>query len=185
MKQPMFTVTKEFVDRLFAIMQKLFPDLPPGRGCVYYSVAAMLLMGREGRELWQLQAGSAHWPITLDDAKEFSHVSVVWENNKGRIIQALIEEKLPEMHIWLGNYTQQMIFDPCSGYWPKMNPELNLLWELPDPPKYLLCTKEATPKGVVYECDKDAIELLYGVFLRPVMAAIQRRDTKKLFGAQS
>lgn len=105
------------------------------RSCLWYAIAAIEVLQLHGIEA-QLQAGDASFlviPDELDDGVSPTHYSYVSESDswdaaqiKHEAIQAIVTEKLPEIHVWVGMPARNEVLDLTTKYVPQLAREAGL-----------------------------------------------------------
>src|SRR5262245_5809812 len=95
------------------LMAERHPDVPIRSGCLY-AAGAMIDVLRQCKVRACLQAGSASWVrITSeqDDGKCNNAFGYGFHSENSLTVAALLERRLPEMHVWVGVPSSQEIID--------------------------------------------------------------------------
>lgn len=134
----------------------------PGR-CLYASlIGATLVQKLLPYEKVLIQAGSMSWPIVpkeFDDGVSPTHFSYMWEPTHIESLRAVIENRLPEMHVWLIIPSTKEIIDFTTYELPEqMKRMLNREWKTEDPPDFLWAPYDKIPEDVVYTPNREATE---------------------------
>lgn len=151
------------------------PELNLEQACFYWSVVGATHLCHKGIKA-NVMAGSMSWPrIKLpeeDDGIINTHFSYIWEPNSPATIKAILEGRMPEMHVWIYLLDTDEIIDLTTRYLVSQCTKLTgMRWSAPPPPDYLWCNRNDLPPDVVYQehdsANKFAITLLIKIFNGP------------------
>lgn len=152
-----------------ALFRKEFPEIKEQAGCLYLSMCVIRVAHKYGIRL-ALQAGTCSWrrvPEELDDGVMGTHFSYVWEPDSMATRIAILENRLPELHVWAGDPATQELIDLTSGSFPAQCKELaGEEWLTPTPPDYIWMHSSKVP--AYYRPFMDATILAGNLYLHHV-----------------
>lgn len=161
---------KGMVKKARRLVWKKFPAIKGRNGhCIYYAWGLVITAMRQGLRLIP-QGGTCYWPRVTDetdDGVEGTQFGYEWspESPISKIAKGL--GSLPEMHVWAVDPATESIIDLTSGIWPDRCKQLTgMNWKAPMPPDFLWTTFNQLPKGVIYEPNKDACQLVAEVMVK-------------------
>ena len=103
------------------------------------------------------------WPrirMEDDDGVVHTHFSYEWEPDSAATNQAMLDDRMPEMHVWVGLPDKQIIIDLTTRFLPaQCRQTAGLEWLAPPPPDYLWCHINDLPRGVYYLAEIGAVQL--------------------------
>lgn len=147
-----------------------FPKVDVGR-CLYNSITGFLLLQAEGLNV-QIHAGSMSWPIIdldKDDGVSPTHFSFMWSPDDAASVIAMIEGRMPEMHVWLWlPDTKEIVDFTTHEIVERAKTTANLEWTVTLPPPFVWLKFNELPKGVAYSPNVDAVHLT-NHFIREVL----------------
>ena len=140
------------------------PNLDLSMGCFYYSaIGAAILKDHYGLAA-KVSAGSLSWPRIareLDDGKVDTHFSYMFEPYSPATKLALVENRMPEMHVWITLPEEHEILDLTTGYLKQQcQRRTTMKWMAPDPPEFLWVKWHEIPEDVHYEPSHIAVQII-------------------------
>ena len=145
-------------DEIFKKVRKMTEDCNLGK-CLYATLSAYFLLGPLFPDIL-IQAGSMSWPIVepeQDDGVSPTHFTYLWSPTDFQSYRAVLQDKMPEMHVWL------VMIDMTTYELPMQNARITgSKWQAKPPPEYLWAEFDELPKmNVVYEANAEATFLAY------------------------
>lgn len=125
-----------------ALCQAQHPEAPPHASCLYLAGAVIQVAAAHDIHL-VLQAGSASWSLypqpELIPEPTPTHFGYEWEGLNHPAVQVqLVQNRMPEMHVWAGDPVRQEIVDLTTWAWPQQAQRLaGLEWKTAAPPDFL------------------------------------------------
>lgn len=112
----------------------------PHRACLVWGGLTWWVLSEHGYDAY-LQAGTASWrrvPDEQDDGVCPLYFSYVWEPGEPMTLLALLDGRMPEMHVWAGiqhhDPKRNEIVDLTVGYQPQQCMEMiGQDWQMPHP----------------------------------------------------
>lgn len=145
---------------LFA--QKFINIVPEHAACLYWTLATILSAQVLGKRLVP-QAGTASWmfvPPSLDDGVSPNQFTYKWEPDSHETRRRIIEDLLPEMHVWCADPQERMVIDLAIKYQPQQCLRMiGAEWLTADPPDYLWAREGRVRRGYYYQPDPIATAL--------------------------
>jgi hypothetical protein len=146
---------RRFADLWFAEHK---PHVPKSAACFYWAVLTAAVLKDKGIDI-RIQAGSLQWPrVKHDDGKIATHFSYMWEPESPATIEAILENRFPELHVWVALPERRELVDVTTRYLKQQCEErAGMKWLAPKPPDFLWCSFDRMPKGVIYKPELSAI----------------------------
>jgi hypothetical protein len=153
--------------RVRARVEKMFGE--EGAKCVcaawaHYVHEELVCMGHRP----VIQAGTASWPrLKLpeeDDGVIATHFSYQWSPDEPPSFLAMLNDMLPEMHVWVALPDRNEVIDFTTGYLPEQCEFVSgMEWTAPNPPPFVWCKADRLPPHTVYQPHIDAIDCALAV----------------------
>lgn len=151
--------------------------------CLYASLSALFILKKEYPDVI-VQAGSMSWPIIppeLDDGVSPTHFSYEWSSSHPDTLMAILQNRMPEMHVWLVIPSTEEIIDMTTYELPTMAEEkAKLKWQSARPPDYLWVNFNAIPSNVIYRANRDAIVLAMNYMERTIKSGQFREFQERM-----
>lgn len=149
----------ELVRDALRIVDQAWPDAGPA-SCAYAALVLQDLAQRRHGLRLVFQAGDALWrrlSEAKDDGVSPTHFGYQWDPTSPLSQQALLEGRMPELHVWLGDPERQEVIDPTSGFFPEQSKRLiGLGWQNKRPPRYLWVHVSEIPDDAFYKPNAQA-----------------------------
>lgn len=156
-KGEIFESVKRQVDQLIEENDNGGEKLHHEGACFYYAVFTVLELKKRG-VMVGLQAGSASWARIRpeqDDGVMMTHFSYQWSPHEPQSQVAMLESRLPEMHVWaliIDDPKDPVFVDLTAGYFPEQAKKLcGFDWPGDQPPKYLWSKLSEMPPSCCYK----------------------------------
>jgi hypothetical protein len=156
-------LTKQQKEALVRDTHEVVSAVWPGGGSGVCAYAAMTLRElarrRHGLNL-AIQAGDCLWrrmSPAQDDGVSATHFGYQWDPMSPASMRAMIEGRMPEMHVWLGDTERQEVIDPTAGLFPEQCEKLiGEGWLDRKPPAYIWAPAKKIPDRAIYRPIRDA-----------------------------
>ena len=162
---------KQIVTEARELFRKTFPDVAERAGCMYLTFCVLIVAQRHGIRL-VLQAGTTSWERVTpeqDDGICNTYFSYVWETHSFGTQVAMMQNRLPEMHVWAGDPKTQEVVDLTTGDIPVQCETLTGMdWPGTKPPDYIWHKGADTPR-CYYEVDPQATMLAVEMLERALL----------------
>lgn len=144
---------------VFDLFNRWYPEGWSDNGaCLHWAHAGCCVLRVCGyRAIFQ--AGSASWPIQIDQGDNPTHFSYMWDPSDSLSAERIAQGALPEVHCWCALPERGEIVDFSTGSLKRIcEGRHGLKWELEDPPPFLWATAEQMPERWIYRAHYAAIK---------------------------
>lgn len=143
-------------DRIVAAARSKVNNGDAGGLCLHLAIALGRELARHGIRA-VLQAGSAQWRcMDEDDGVSPTHFAYMWELS-AQTKQRVAENKLPELHCWIGIPSTQEIVDISTRHLvEEAERRAGIKWTAPLPPDYIWAGAKNFPQDCHYMVDMTA-----------------------------